>query len=77
MIHSLGPVQALALGADAVLLGRPVLYGLALGGQEGVERVLAILRREFALSMALMGCPTVSDLSPDVVLRPYRYTSKL
>lgn len=70
-------IKALALGADAVLLGRPILYGLALGGQAGVERVLAILKREFSLSLALMGCPKASSLTPDAVLRSWGYHSKL
>jgi hypothetical protein len=69
--------QALAIGADAVLLGRPVLYGLALGGQAGVERVLDILKKEFSLGLALMGCPAVSDLSSDSVLRTWGYHAKM
>jgi isopentenyl diphosphate isomerase/L-lactate dehydrogenase-like FMN-dependent dehydrogenase len=47
---------ALALGADAVLVGRPVLYGLAAGGQAGVEAVLDRLRRELAGALVLLGC---------------------
>ena len=43
--------QALALGADAVLLGRPVLWGLTLGGQAGVEQVLRALQSELELAM--------------------------
>ncbi|CAF1500453.1 unnamed protein product, partial [Rotaria sordida] len=39
-------LKALALGARAVLIGRPILYGLACGGQDGVRRVLGILKRE-------------------------------
>jgi FMN-dependent dehydrogenase len=45
-------MQALALGADAVLLGRPVLWGLALGGRRGVEQVLRALHSELELAMA-------------------------
>jgi isopentenyl diphosphate isomerase/L-lactate dehydrogenase-like FMN-dependent dehydrogenase len=56
-------VKALALGADAVLLGRPYLWGLALGGQEGVETVLRSFLAELDLTMALSGHATVSDLS--------------
>jgi isopentenyl diphosphate isomerase/L-lactate dehydrogenase-like FMN-dependent dehydrogenase len=48
-------LTALALGATAVLLGRPVLYGLALGGQEGAGAVLGMLHRELRLAMALSG----------------------
>ncbi len=49
-------LKALALGATAVLLGRPVVYGLALGGEAGVAAVLAMLDRELRLAMALAGC---------------------
>src|SRR5690606_6744896 len=48
-------VKAVALGADAVLIGRPVLWGLAAGGEEGVARVLSLLKAEIDLAMALCG----------------------
>jgi 4-hydroxymandelate oxidase len=53
---------ALALGARAVLVGRPVVWGLAARGAEGVQHVLELLRDELALALALLGCP-----SPDAV----------
>ena len=62
-------LKALALGADAVLLGRPYLYGLALGGQEGVEHVLRCLLAELDLTMALSGCSTLADLTPELLVR--------
>jgi lactate 2-monooxygenase len=55
-------VKALALGADAVLVGRPYLWGLALEGQTGVEAVLKMLLAEFELTMALSGQSRVADL---------------
>jgi 4-hydroxymandelate oxidase len=55
-------LKALACGARAVLLGRPVLWGLALAGQAGVERVLSILRAELEHAMALAGVPTLADV---------------
>jgi 4-hydroxymandelate oxidase len=58
---------ALALGARGVLLGRPILWALAAGGQAGVEHALAILREEFELSMALLGTPTVGDITREHV----------
>ena len=58
-------IKALALGASAVLLGRPVLWGLALGGADGVARVLELLRAEFDLALALTGCSTPSELTRD------------
>jgi isopentenyl diphosphate isomerase/L-lactate dehydrogenase-like FMN-dependent dehydrogenase len=59
---------ALALGAQGVLLGRPVLWALAAGGQAGVERALAILRHEFELTLALLGAPTPADVRPGHVV---------
>jgi 4-hydroxymandelate oxidase len=60
-------VKALALGADAVLLGRPVLWGLAVDGQAGVEHVLSLLRAEFEHAMVLCGAGSVADLGPDLL----------
>jgi isopentenyl diphosphate isomerase/L-lactate dehydrogenase-like FMN-dependent dehydrogenase len=53
---------ALALGADAVLIGRPALWGLAVGGEAGALRVLELLREELELTLALCGCPTPAAL---------------
>lgn len=64
-------VKALALGADAVLLGRPWVYGLALGGQQGVEHVLRNWLADFDLAMALSGVADVADLDMGL-LRPER-----
>ena len=61
-------LKALALGAKAVLIGRPYLYGLACGGAEGVTRVIEILRREFEMSMVLVGRKSISELNRDVIL---------
>ncbi|MFF5436209.1 alpha-hydroxy acid oxidase [Streptomyces achromogenes] len=54
-------LKALARGADGVLLGRPVLYGLAVGGEPGVEAVLSLLREELETDLALSGCRTVGE----------------
>ncbi|KAA8540339.1 hypothetical protein F0562_024742 [Nyssa sinensis] len=54
--------KALALGAQAVLVGRPVIYGLAAKGEYGVRRVIEMLKDELELTMALSGCPTVKDI---------------
>jgi 4-hydroxymandelate oxidase len=59
--------KALALGARAVLIGRPALWGLAAGGQAGVERVLAILRAELERALALLGRPTPAALDRTAV----------
>jgi 4-hydroxymandelate oxidase len=55
---------ALALGARGALIGRPVLWALAAGGQAGVERALAILREEFEIALALLGTPRSADITP-------------
>lgn len=62
-------VKALALGAHAVFVGRPYIYGLGLAGEDGVRHVLRCLLAEFDLTMALCGCPSLADISPDL-LRP-------
>jgi (S)-mandelate dehydrogenase len=59
--------KALACGAEAVILGRAVNYGLAAGGAAGVKRALDILRDEFDRSLALNGCCSTADLSPDLI----------
>jgi 4-hydroxymandelate oxidase len=60
---------ALALGADAVLAGRPCLWGLAVDGQAGAERALGILRDELRLALALLGCPSPAALDASYVRR--------
>ena len=60
-------LKALAFGARAVLIGRPILWGLAIDGRAGVEHVLAVLRREIDLAMALAGCASVNDITRDLV----------
>ena len=60
-------LTALALGARAVLIGRPYLWGLAVDGERGVVRVLTLLRDDLALSMALAGVPTVGRIDRELV----------
>lgn len=60
-------VKALAYGARTVLVGRPVLWGLAAAGQVGVTAALATLRRELDLAFALCGCPDVASVTRDLV----------
>lgn len=60
-------LKAIALGARAVLLGRPVLWGLAAGGEAGVAKVLRLLRDELDLAMALAGAPSVREITRDLV----------
>ncbi len=60
--------KALALGATAVGIGRPVLYSLAAYGQPGVERMCSLFKEELAMVMRLMGTPTIADITEDHVL---------
>ncbi|HEV8563497.1 MAG TPA: alpha-hydroxy acid oxidase [Actinomycetota bacterium] len=60
-------LKALALGASAVLVGRPAAWGLAVAGEDGVADVLRILREEFENAMALVGCRTVDEIGPSLV----------
>lgn len=60
-------VKALALGADAVLVGRPVLWALAIDGAKGVQRALELLREETDNAMALAGAATVDEVTRDIV----------
>jgi len=60
-------LKAIAYGARAVLVGRPVLWGLALGGEPGVRSVLELLRKELDVAMALSGCPRLAAITRDLV----------
>ncbi len=60
-------IKALALGADAVCLGRPYIWGLALEGQQGVETVLKMVLAELDLTMALCGYTKPEQLGPDAL----------
>jgi 4-hydroxymandelate oxidase len=60
-------LKALALGAAAVAIGRPVLWGLALDGEAGVAQVLEMLRSELDRALTLCGCSSVRDLTPDLL----------
>jgi L-lactate dehydrogenase (cytochrome) len=60
-------VKALALGAEAVLLGRPYAYGLALGGEAGVRHVLRCVLAELELTLALAGYTRPGELTPEAL----------
>lgn len=62
-------VKALILGAKAVLVGRPYLWGLAAGGAMGVRHAIDLLRAELETTMGLLGAPTLADLTPDLLWR--------
>jgi 4-hydroxymandelate oxidase len=65
-------LKALALGARAVMVGRPAIWGLAVAGADGVGRTLEVLLEELDIALALAGTPVASDLGPASVRRPYR-----
>jgi isopentenyl diphosphate isomerase/L-lactate dehydrogenase-like FMN-dependent dehydrogenase len=62
-------LKALALGADAIMIGRPYLWGLGSFGQAGVERALEILRDEFKIAMEFAGTRNIGEIGPDAVGR--------
>jgi isopentenyl diphosphate isomerase/L-lactate dehydrogenase-like FMN-dependent dehydrogenase len=62
-------VKALALGAKAVMVGRPVLWGLAVDGETGVRRVLELLRDEMLLALVLLGCRAPDEVTREHVAR--------
>jgi isopentenyl diphosphate isomerase/L-lactate dehydrogenase-like FMN-dependent dehydrogenase len=62
--------KALALGARAVLLGRPWVYGLALAGEVGVREVLQNFLADFDLTMGLAGCASIGDIGPESLAAP-------
>ncbi|KAJ2397655.1 hypothetical protein GGI23_003456 [Coemansia sp. RSA 2559] len=63
-------LKALALGATAVFLGRPVLWALSYNGEDGVAEMLDMINEEFRLAMALAGCPRIADIKRDHVRMP-------
>ncbi len=62
-------LKALALGAKAVLVGRPILWGLAVDGTKGVAHVLELLKEELDLAMALSGCASIKDIEASLVMK--------
>lgn len=59
--------KALALGADMVFLGRPILWGLSVDGQAGVEKVLSLIKGELVNSMALCGVSHVQNINEEFI----------
>jgi 4-hydroxymandelate oxidase len=64
-------LKALALGATAVAVGRPVIWGLAADGERGAGRVLSLLRTEVERALTLCGCASIDELEPGMVRRPW------
>ena len=62
-------VKALALGAKAVFIGRPLFWGLAFNGEQGVVRILDILREEIEITMAKCGRPTIASIDSSLMIK--------
>ncbi|MGD2140549.1 MAG: alpha-hydroxy-acid oxidizing protein, partial [Burkholderiales bacterium] len=60
-------IKAIALGATACMIGRAWLYGLAAGGESGVDRALGILRDEIDMALALSGCASLSEVNRNLL----------
>ncbi|XP_062087864.1 peroxisomal (S)-2-hydroxyacid oxidase GLO3-like isoform X2 [Humulus lupulus] len=69
--------KALALGAQAVLVGRPVIYGVAAKGENGVRSVMEMLKNELEITMALSGCPTLNHITRSHVMTHHHPCSNL
>jgi len=61
-------MKAIALGASCVMVGRPILWGLATSGEKGATHVLNILTNELKNAMQIAGCPSLKDITPDLLL---------
>ncbi|RZA29825.1 MAG: alpha-hydroxy-acid oxidizing protein, partial [Proteobacteria bacterium] len=70
-------LKAIALGADGCSIGRPYLYGLAAGGEDGVARVLDIFQAEIERCMALMGRTRIADVDSEDVLHISQFVRSL
>ncbi len=64
-------LKAIALGAKAMLIGRATLYGISVGGQEGAEQALGLLRNELEKNMGYVGCRTIEEIT-DAIIAPGR-----
>ena len=70
-------LKALALGASGVMIGRPYLYGLAAGGEQGAIRAIEILKEELTRNMRLLGLPKLLDINSDFIRNNYDYNEKV
>jgi (S)-mandelate dehydrogenase len=66
-------LKGLALGADAVIVGRATLYGVAAAGEAGASRALEILHAEIRRTMGVMGLVNIADITRDHVVLPHEY----
>lgn len=66
--------RALALGAKAIFIGRPIVWGLSVGGEDGVRRVLEILKDEFRATMCLAGTATLQEITKEMIAKIDNYS---
>ncbi len=62
-------LKALACGADFVMLGRSVLYGMGAGGEKGLDQVLSVLINELDLAMAQLGCADINEVGQQMLVK--------
>ncbi|XP_040068204.1 hydroxyacid oxidase 1-like [Ixodes scapularis] len=74
--HGTDVIKALALGAKAVFVGRPTIWGLAYNGEAGVRQMLSILRQEVDQDLALMGCSSIDQLVPEMVVHQEHFSGQ-
>ncbi|KAM7296695.1 hydroxyacid oxidase 1-like [Ixodes scapularis] len=74
--HGTDVIKALALGAKAVFVGRPTIWGLAYNGEAGVRQMLSILRQEVDRDLALMGCSSIDQLVPEMVVHQDHFSGQ-
>jgi (S)-2-hydroxy-acid oxidase len=70
-------MKALILGARAVFIARPYLWGLSHSGEKGVEHVLQLLKDELVMALRLCGCATIGDLKPSMIIHHNTLMSRL
>jgi len=64
-----GVIKALAMGADFVMIGRALLYGLGAGGEDGLRQIIELISNEISLAMAQLGCSDVAKINQDILVR--------
>ena len=64
-------IRALALGADYVMLGRPLMYGIGADGQKGLRRILDIIKDELSTALGLVGLTDISDVSSEIIAKKF------
>jgi L-lactate dehydrogenase (cytochrome) len=64
-------VRALALGANYVMLGRPLMYGIGADGAKGLRRIIDIIKDELSTALGLVGLTDINDISPEIIAKKF------